>query len=112
MRTMSLAERLREASRTQHASIERALPLTSAALTPDAYRRVLEAFLVFYEPLENALSAVASQTRELDLVGREKRPKLRGDLRILGMSEVDLAATPICDAIPRLDGVPRALGCM
>jgi heme oxygenase len=93
-------------------AIERALPLASPGLTLDAYRHILSAFLGFYEPIEAGLIRVATKWSDLDLHGREKVPRLRHDLAALGVSEAGLAAIPTCPAVPRIDGVPRALGCM
>ena len=107
-----LAECLRDATRPHHASIERALPLASLGLTLDAYRSVLGVFLGFYGPLEAGLIRVAAKRGDLDLRGREKVPQLRDDLRMLGVSEAGLAAIPTCPAVPQIDAVPRALGCM
>jgi heme oxygenase len=107
-----LAERLRDATRAHHTSIERTLPLASLELTLDAYRRILRAFLGFYEPLEARLIRVATAGSDLDLHGREKVPRLRRDLAALGMSEAALAVIPMCSTVPQVEGVPRALGCM
>ncbi len=108
----SLAARLREATAAHHASVERALPLATRDLTLPIYRRVLGAFLGFYEPLERRLQCVATSSGDIDLMGREKVSHLSRDMRVLGASEEALAALPRCPAVPLIDGVPRALGCM
>jgi len=109
----SLPARLKEATAPLHDSVERALPLAAPGLTLDAYRRILAAFLGFYVPLEAALIRVARRwPRDLDLLGREKISRLRQDLKTLGATEVDLAAVPLCPTVPRIEDVPRALGCM
>ncbi len=111
-RERTLVERLRDATGPHHSSIERTLPLASFGLTLDAYRRILAAFLGFYEPLEARLFGAAAKWSDLDLHGRAKVPRLRHDLRALGLSEAGLAAIPTCRAVPEIDGVPGALGCM
>ena len=108
----SLANRLRDATVAHHASVERTLPFATLGHTLPAYRRVLGAFLGFYEPLEGRLQYVATSSGDIDLMGREKVSLLRGDMRMLGASEEALAALPRCPAMPLIDGVPRALGCM
>jgi heme oxygenase len=107
-----LAEHLRNTSTARHASIERALPLVSASLTHDAYRRILGALLGFYAPLEARLWQVDGLTPDLDLHSRAKTPRLRFDLRALGASEGEVTALPQCSAVPPIDSVPRALGCL
>jgi heme oxygenase (biliverdin-IX-beta and delta-forming) len=108
----SLAHRLREATVAHHASIERTLSFANLSHTIPVYRRVLGAFLGFYELLEGRLQRMATSSGDVDLMGREKVPLLRRDLRMLGASEEGLAALPRCPATPLIDGVPRALGCM
>jgi heme oxygenase (biliverdin-IX-beta and delta-forming) len=108
----TLAECLRNVTGRHHASIERTLPLASFGLAVDVYRRILGAFLGFYEPLEAGLIRVVVDCGDLDLRGREKGSRLRHDLRMLGLSEAGLAAIPRCPTVPHVDGVPGALGCM
>jgi heme oxygenase len=108
----TLAELLRDVTGQHHASIERALPLSSFGLAIDAYRRILGAFLGFYEPLEAALIRVAADCGDLDLRDRGKVSRLRHDLRTLGLSDAGLVAIPRCPTVPHIDGVPGALGCM
>ncbi len=95
-----------------HASIERTVPLATIGSTRTAYRRVLAALLGFYEPLERRLQSVARASGDLDLMGREKVSLLHRDMQRLGVSEQALAQLPRCPALPPIDGVPRALGCM
>jgi heme oxygenase len=109
----SLAEYLRAETKARHASIEHALvPLLSPALQLEGYRTILGALLGYYEPLETRLISVAGLPRDIDPRCREKAPRLRRDLRALGASEAELAAIPVCSAIPRVDDARRALGCM
>jgi heme oxygenase len=108
----SLAACLREATGPLHASIERTLSLATFELSFPVYRRILGAFLGFYTPLEARLVREATQSGDIDLLGREKVALLRKDLRTLGATPEGLAALPLCRAVPRIDGMPRALGCM
>jgi heme oxygenase len=113
MTSASLAECLRTESKTSHASVEqKLLPLLAPTLTLEGYRTILRALLGFYEPLESRLIRVGGLPGDLDPRGREKAPRLRRDLRALGVSEAELVALPRCSAVPRIDGARRALGCM
>ena len=108
----SLHLRLRDATRSVHASVERALPLARHELTREAYRRILSAFLGFYVPTEAELLRMARQSGEVDLLVREKAPRLRQDLRALGTSESELAEIPTCPEVPSVEGFDRFLGCL
>jgi heme oxygenase len=104
---------LREATREQHASIEHVLPLMQPGLRIGSYRRILEAFLGFYAPLEAALAQLARRVPgAISLEGRFKVPWLQDDLRALSVPESELAAIPECRDVPVIDSTPRALGCM
>jgi len=96
---MSLADRLRRETRSEHEAIEAALAL-DGDLTGARYRRVLERFYGFYLPLERELAA-------LGVSERAKTPLLHADLEALG---IDPAAVPLCAEIPRPRTQPEALG--
>ncbi len=109
----TLAEHLRLETRERHVSIERALPLGEQRLQIDSYRRILKAFLGFYEPFETQLNRLASRLPNvIPVQGRYKVPLLRGDLRALGLCEGELAAIPRCPCLPSIACPTTALGCM
>jgi heme oxygenase len=104
---------LREATRERHASIEHALPLVEPGLRIGSYRRILQAFLGFYRPLEAGLAQLAQRVPgAISLEGRCKVPWLQDDLQALGVPESELASIPECPDVPVIDCAPRALGCM
>lgn len=107
-----LRDALREASSVVHHRLEARLPLTSEALTLDAYRRLLEAFYGFYQPLEACLEKDASQLPGLEWPLRRKTPLLEQDLRTLGLNDGDVAAVPTCPSLPQLDHRAATLGCL
>jgi heme oxygenase (biliverdin-IX-beta and delta-forming) len=112
-RTSPLAERLRAATHPLHEAAERALALGAGGLTLEAYRRVLAALLGYYAPLEASLIRIAQRfPQDIDLLGREKIPALRRDLRALGVSDAQASRIPLCPFVPDVSDVPRALGCL
>lgn len=109
----SAHERLRRATRLQHARIERELGLLSANLTPERYRAVLRAFLGFYAPLEDRLmerGCALAAVVPFPLL--QRAPALRADLRALGLPQHDLDATPRCPYVPPTDTLPQLAGCL
>jgi heme oxygenase len=102
---------LREQTREEHLAVERALDLMSETLTLQAYRRTLERFHGFWQPVEATLQQHV-ELREIgvDPVARAKTPLLALDLRALG--EGDPAALPLCRELPLAASTAAALGCM
>lgn len=96
---MSLADRLRRETRSEHAAIEAALGLGNG-LTLERYREVLGRFYGFYLPLEQELAG-------LGFSERSKTSLLRADLEALG---IDPSAVPLCTEIPRPRTRPEAFG--
>ncbi|CAA9335075.1 MAG: bacteriophytochrome heme oxygenase BphO [uncultured Gemmatimonadetes bacterium] len=73
------------------------------------YREIVAAFWGFHAALEPRLRAVDGlDALGLD-AGRRKLPLLETDLRALG---ADPARLPVADEVPRVDGLPAALGVM
>jgi len=102
---------LREATRDEHARIERVLPLLDPRLTHARYTRVVEAFYGFYAPLEPAIArAAAAEGAALALAQRAKLPLLVTDLRALGATPAEIDAVPRCRDLPVLDSASHALG--
>ena len=107
--TLSL---LRDATRALHDQTEQLpvmLPLSEGQATPAQYRNVLAAVYGFCRPAEELFFG-----KFPDLAGtmviRPKLPALIHDLVALGMSALQVANLPICDAVPALDDWGRALG--
>jgi heme oxygenase len=102
---------LREQTRDEHLAIEQTLGLMSETLTLAAYRRTLERFHGFWQPVEARLQ----QRDELRAIGldpaeRAKTPLLAADLRALNGSDPD--ALPLCGEVPLVASTAAALGCM
>jgi heme oxygenase len=107
----TLLQRLKLETRPHHERAERAVRLMDPGLTPEGYRRHLEALHGFYGPLEAAL---AERLREavpaLRVQERWKLPLLERDLVALGHTAASLARLPRATRLPPLPGVPEALG--
>lgn len=105
-----LLDALRRATRAAHDRLEARLPFAPPGPSRSAYRRVLEAFLGFYEPLEARLGGLASAFAPLEWTPRRKSHLLCSDLLDLGASPEALARIPRCCALPPMPGGPEALG--
>ncbi len=80
-------------------------------LTPEGYRRHLEALHGFYGPLEAALAErLRGEVPALRAAQRWKLPLLEQDLAAFGHTAASLALLPRATRLPPLPGVPEALG--
>jgi len=104
-----LMARLKAATAAHHRDLERRLPLAREDLTLGGYRGVLARFLGFYEPWEDRASAVLAGPLPGFFGPRRKVPRLRDDLRWLG---VDPGRPRRCPGLPPLDDPARVLGSM
>jgi heme oxygenase len=81
-------------------------------LTPEDYRRHLEALHGFFAPLEAALARVPQGLPpELRASERWKLPLLVEDLEAFGHDASSLSRLPRATRLPPLTGLPEALGC-
>lgn len=96
---------LREGTRDCHKALETRLPFFSPGFDSAAYRRLLQAYYGFHAPLEQQLS---------DYQGPERRKAttLARDLLALDLSEADISALPLCQALPAIHDEASALGVM
>lgn len=107
----SILLRLRRETRAPHDRLEAGLGLPGAVAGADDYRRLLAALYGLYRPLEHRLSALAGWPEAgVDLDRRRKLPLLVADLAALGGARPD--DLPRCRALPPLDSLPRAFGCL
>jgi heme oxygenase (biliverdin-IX-beta and delta-forming) len=93
--------------------LDKKLDLFHSVRTYDDYRRLLERFLGFYEPVEAALEATFnSSVFKFNFRQRKKTPLLLRDLQSLKACDTELL--PRCSIIltPRVDTLPRAFGCL
>ena len=86
--------------------MEKNFDLFHSVQTFDDYRHLLEKYLGFYEPIEDALEAILYWTvMDLDFQPRKKAPLLIRDLHSLGVNDTLL---PQRKMMLKLDTLPRA----
>lgn len=96
---------LRESTRDCHKALEARLPFFSPRFDEAAYRRLLQAYYGFHAPLEHLLGVYQEPERR-------KAHILARDLRALGLSDADIDALPLCQALPSAADEACVLGVM
>jgi heme oxygenase len=104
--------RLRHRTAGCHARAERAVNLQASLSSLDSYRKLISRFYGFHAPLEGALEHHAGEAVELCFAARRKTRVLEADLRALGVTTLDLAAIKRCKALPGIETVAHAVGCL
>src|SRR6476646_1268849 len=93
----SVLARLKMATREPHRAVEFQVNLPSQVKPIAAYRRLLEQFLGFFQPLELRLCAVPELRAVIpDLDGRMRGGLLEADLAELGLSFAEIRELPRC----------------
>lgn len=93
----TLLAQLREDTASDHQRLEQTLNLVSPDLTPARYIRILQAFVPFFEPWEEALDLWCPQEFGPLWQNRQRCHLLRADLAILGAGtdpRLDLVVPP------------------
>jgi len=110
----SLLARLKAETSHLHSRIEQVVPLLRPELDRPAYRRYLERLLGYLRPLEATLSAFAASwaAHGLDFEARRKTQLIERDLLALGGRPDELAALPLCAALPAARSLDEAWGCL
>ncbi len=103
----SLLEALRAGTALLHVALEKRLPFFSEQLDADWYRRLIQAYYGFYQPMEAALHDSGLIPDGFDAQLRVKTPTLVSDLQALGLSA---HALPLCAHLPPLDTPAACLG--
>ncbi|MFP3520481.1 biliverdin-producing heme oxygenase, partial [Pseudomonas sp. SIMBA_077] len=80
-----------------HVALEKRLPFFSEHLDAAWYRRLIQAYFGFYQPLEAALHDSGLIPAGYDPEQRRKTPALAGDLQALGLAPERIDALPRCD---------------
>ncbi|WP_020471126.1 biliverdin-producing heme oxygenase [Zavarzinella formosa] len=107
-----ILDAIRTATRPIHDRLEGSADIIGQLHSRDAYRRLLQRFLGFYEPLEQRLAAITGyETVHFDPAPRLKAHKIHADLLWLGMTGEEIAALPRCERLPTTDSLPNAMGC-
>jgi heme oxygenase len=107
----AMLSRLRAETREQHDAIEQTLLLMEDDLTLEAYRRRLEQFYGFYQPVEaRILDGQGPIAPWLAVQQRRKTPLLEADLNALGQHAA--ARLPVCMNLPPLTSAAECFGCL
>ncbi|MES2525835.1 MAG: biliverdin-producing heme oxygenase [Bdellovibrionota bacterium] len=104
---MTLFEKLKAETKTEHEELEKALDLLSPDFSIDDYRELLKKFYGVYFVVEDCLkkSKLADHYH-----GRFKTQHIRQDLLNLGMSEQEIQTIPICGLVIPLDNLNFLIG--
>jgi heme oxygenase len=103
---------LRDATRTLHQQVERALGLPAAIESLADYRRVLARYYGFYEPFEHALARFTEwQAIGVDLNDCCQAGRLTSDLQALGEAP-ERAVRAAKESLPSLPHFASALGAL
>ena len=106
-----LFERLHQATRLAHRRLERQVDIYRPNFDIHNYRRLLQDFWGFYQPLERKLAVLADHHLPSSYSQqRRKAPRLEQDLLTLRMTEDDIAALPLCGRLPAIPTLPQILG--
>ena len=108
----TLLEALRAGTALLHAALEKRLPFFSERLDAQWYRRLLQAYVGFYQPMEAALYGSGLIPEGFDTAMRVKTPTLVNDLYALGLDDHAIDSLPRCLELPTLDTPAACLGAL
>ena len=108
----SLLETLRTGTGLLHVALEQRLPFFSERLDAQWYRRLLQAYYGFYQPMEAALYDSGLIPDGYESALRVKTPTLVHDLHALGLTDHAVHALPRCPQLPALDTPAACLGAL
>lgn len=108
----SLLEALRTGTALLHTALEKRLPFFSERLDAQWYRRLLQAYYGFYQPMEAALYDSALIPKGFDTAMRVKTPTLLTDLYALGLDDHAIDTLPHCTRLPTFDTPAACLGAL
>ena len=112
MNRLTIMQRLKQETRPYHVALERQVDLTQLCSALDAYQQLLQRFYGFYLPVEQKLDQLPWHTLGFDYPARRKRALLEQDLATLSNAAPSWHHLPCCTALPLLDTLPAALGCL
>ncbi|MBC3777159.1 biliverdin-producing heme oxygenase [Pseudomonas sp. SWRI99] len=98
---------LRAGTAELHIALEKRLPFFSDTLDINAFRRLMQAYYGFYQPLEQALLDSGVIPDDFDLTPRLKAATLYADLQTLGAASTTL---PMCRELPLISASAASLG--
>lgn len=106
-----LFERLLLATSLAHRRLEHRVDSYRPNFDVHNYRRLLQDFWGFYQPLEHKLAVLADHTLPSSYSRRRRKAShLEQDLLALRMTKADIAALPLCGRLPAIPTFPQAFG--
>lgn len=109
----SILARLKQRTAHQHQRTEDGVDLMRDDFSLEDYRKLLISFYAFYEPFELRMKqSLAAHHVDFDYEERLNAPRLRADLRSLGMTDAEIAAIENCDDLPALDSQEKIFGAL
>ncbi len=106
-----LFERLHRATHLAHRRFERRVDIYRPNFDVHNYRRLLQDFWGFYQPLERKLAVLADHNLPSSYSQRRRKaPRLEQDLLALRMTKADIAALPLCGRLPAIPTLPQVFG--
>jgi heme oxygenase len=108
----SLLEALRTGTALLHVALEKRLPFFSERLDAEAYRRLLQAYYGFYQPIEAVLYDCGLIPDGFDAGLRKKTPTLCNDLQALGLDNNAVCSLPLSPRLPTFDTPAACLGAL
>jgi heme oxygenase (biliverdin-IX-beta and delta-forming) len=111
-RASPFRQELKRATAGLHRRLETGLGLLDPDLSLERYRRVLECFLGFYEPIEAGVARVASASAAIGFPLRARTGLIESDLLSLGLSRQEVAGLPRCADLPRMSSLEELAGCL
>ena len=104
---------LKEDTKAYHNHLAWSLNLFHSVKTLTDYTILLQKFLGFYLPIETSIGAMQERdTLALDFERRKKTGLLLQDLSTLGIPQITLQTTPVCQNLPHLASVAHVWGCL
>ena len=102
---------LRERTAEAHRKLEEQIDIKAECADPVRYRRLLEGFYGFYQPLEECLATRPGWDKVgFDWTERAKVGLLQQDLLALGLSVAAVEGLPKCHQLPPAESFAHALG--
>ncbi|QXI18707.1 biliverdin-producing heme oxygenase [Pseudomonas hamedanensis] len=98
---------LRAGTAELHIALEKRLPFFSDTLDINAFKRLMQAYYGFYQPLEQALLDSGVIPDDFDLTPRLKAATLYADLQTLGAASTMLS---LCRELPLINASAASLG--
>jgi heme oxygenase len=119
VRSLNMMEQLRSATHALHEQLDGRMSshIFVDSFGCEEYRRLLEKFYGFYQPLEQQFDAVARNEAwnevGLDMSERKRTAQLEADLLSLGATEEEIKRLPLYQGFERiLSTVPQMLGAL